>query len=336
MLILRKTAMALLVLGTNGLFAGTMGPVCNAINVTLPCDRPSWVVAGQALYLQPTLGDISLSNLTYAGPEGSNYYTVFNPAYGWGYKLEGAYQFGTGNDIDINWYHLNSGNNYNFTGNNDILPDTLVLDVVGTASVDPGWNAVNIEFGQHIDFGRLKNIRVHAGAEYARITNDRVIGATGIFPGSAMDDGEPYSVVNSSLYNGFGPRIGADMAYDWGSGFAMYGNGAATLLVGSKGFTSTYVSAIGNNTSSYTGSYTAIVPELEAKLGATYTYRTRYDAFTLDAGWMWVNYFNAQSSQVVLEASTDGTTVNAIYNTKEANFALQGPYVGLKWLGNVL
>ena len=66
-----------------------------------------------------------------------------------------------------------------------------------------------------------------------------------------------------------------------------------------------------------------VVPELEAKAGATYTYSmASYGDISLDGGWMWINYF---------EPMTYGDDGEA----HSANFGLQGPYLGLKWVGNL-
>lgn len=337
MLNLKKTAVAVLALGSSAVFAGSMGPVCSAVNVTVPCETTAWAFGGKALYLQPTLGGSGVgTQTTFTDLAGVSQTLGQNPQYSWGFMIEGAYHFNTGNDLNVNWYHINRSSSrtlsaYGPITNTTPFATTAITGGPDSISVDPHWDAVNIEFGQHVDFGENKSIRFHGGGEYARLTGNSSFSGTRTITGTLVD-GTPLAateanvVTNSPTYNGFGPRIGADMAYDWGNGLGIYANGAGSLLAGTSKFTRTLVNtsttesfgtaSAGGTTS---GSATIIVPELEAKLGATYTYAMAQGDLTLDAGWMWVNYFNAVQSS--------GTDVT--------DFGLQGPFIGLKWLGNV-
>ena len=319
MLNLKKTALAVLAFGSSAVIAGTMGPVCTPGNVTVPCAHSAWNFGGQALYLQSNYSGIDfIGSNTQILPAGIPNTQTFNQGkdnWGWGFKLEGSYHFNTGNDLNLNWYHFNETTKRTFivpagyTFNDNI--QNSYTGVVNT-SRKPTWDAVNLEFGQHVDFGERKDIRFHGGVQYARIN-------------TKMSFSSPLSTATTAnseamTYNGFGFRVGMDMLYNWNNGLAMYANGATALLIGTSRFSD---NASGIPTwSSVSGSTTAFVPELEGKLGATYTYAMTQGDLSLDVGWMWVNYFNSQQN-------ADGNS-----GMQQSDFALQGPFIGLKWLGN--
>lgn len=310
----KLTALAVLAVVSSTAAAGTMGPVCTPGNVTVPCERTAWDFGVQALYLEPAYSADMGYHGYYADPLlNAHHFHEANNDWGWGFKIEGSYHFSTGNDINVNWYHWDhdSDSNLNIYDITDFF-----TNFPHHVQWEPKWDAVNVEFGQHVDFGEFKNIRFHGGVQYARIEHDIHGHPWGYdyLGGHANGD-----------YNGFGPRVGADMSYDWGNGFAMYANGATAILVGDHDFHNynMWMTHGWNH-----GSKTSIVPELEAKLGATYTYPMAQGDLTLDAGWMWVNYFNAIHEGLVWDAT-------AMPVMKESNFAVQGPFIGLKWVGNV-
>lgn len=308
MIMLKRTALAVLTLSTTVTFAGTMGPVCTPGLVTTPCDPPAWSLGAQALYLKS-----SFAGIGYYGSTTTNASERFNsikPAWGWGFQLEGAYRFSTGNDLNINWYHLNkSFQQYTQLG---------ALEYTGTLKAEPKWDAVNIEFGQHLDLGAQAKVRYHGGLALARVRSYNN------FQGVVVATGEARTATQTDSYDGLGPRLGADLSYNWGYGFNIYANAASALFVGTGSFiaSDTYTAVFSPLIS---GSQIYIVPELEAKLGANYNVAMAQGNLMLTAGWMWINYFNIQQQQ-----SPDGGG-----NVVSSNFGLQGPYVGLKWMGNV-
>ena len=314
MLSLRKSAIVISIFGSSVVFSGTMGAVCSPTNAAIPSPSTACEFGAQALYFQPALGAKNLDHVQIQ-EDGSAHYGNFDPTYAWGFKVEGSYHFNTGNDLNLNWYRLQNSTTISAT---DVfaVQSPGVTPVSGTGIIDPSWNAVNLEFGQRIDFGDMKVIRVHGGVAYARVAIDKTLITANLNPVTVAEE--------DSAYNGFGPRVGADMAYGWGHGLEMYINAATALLVGTQGFNNT-----SNTSPARIGSTAAVVPELEAKLGATYTHVMAQGDLSLNVGWMWINYFQVNLTETFI-AGVPGTL-----GAEANNIAFQGPFMGLKWIGNV-
>jgi hypothetical protein len=310
MLNLKKIIAAILALGSSVGMAGVMGPVCVPGNVTVPCETRGWNLGGQALYLQTTTNN----GFSYYPSLSNN--SVFEDVSGhwdWGFQIEGSYHFNTGNDITISWYRLDSGAH-------TIAVSPVFLDADSVYVREKmRWDAVNGELGQFVDFSANKKMRFHGGFQYAGIRPTAKLGIFTTVPVDFLLTLEQRFTLNSE-YNGFGPRTGLDMNYLFSNGFGIYAKGAASVLVGTSKFNDGGFYNLGGL--SIHGSRTAIVPELEAKLGVNYSYPIAQGDVTLDVGYMWFNYFNPLNMFILGQITT-------------SDFGASGPYFGLKYVGNI-
>jgi len=356
MLTLKKTVVMALVFGSGVAVAGTMGAVCSVNNVTFPC-APAWGIALQALYLQPiySMGSLTQSsNVTdsIVDASGSNpnlatssvgTYNSANLNWDFGFKLEGVYRLQSRNDLNLNWYHFkNSTNKTLINGTNGVVDSYWdnIFDNINNVNFygdvatqfKSQWDAVNLEFGHPMNIGASTALRLHGGFQYVNLhtaTTNTVVANDMAVAAGVFDD---YTgSANLMRYYGFGPRLGTDLRYVWHNGLSLYANGAGALLFGAYKYNTSVV-----GTSIFTGSSfayaqslsnTGVVPELEVKAGASYIYSLAQGDLIIDAGWMWVNYFNIQQMT--------GVSTGTFYNT-ETDFGVQGPYLGLKWVGNVV
>jgi len=339
MLNLKKTALAVIALGSTAAFAGTMGPVCSAVNVTVPCENTAWDLGGRALYLQPTSSSFTGNRTLVNANDGTTLAREIQPAWGWGFQLEASYHYSTGNDFDLNWYHFRNGrqaqsdvtNSFGTLVNNSFLSGNVydLTETYAYQSNSIAWDQVNMEFGQHVDFGENKYGRLHAGMNYSRTGNNvttQVIGSYATTDGGTANNFNRVDY-RTGVYNGFGPRVGMDLGYDWGNGLSVYGNGALSVLAGTTktSYNPVERDTAGDitNSSWYSYSNARVVPELDAKLGFMYTYAMAQGDLSFDIGWLWASYMGAL------------TSAGSSFAAHNENFGVQGLYFGLKWVGNV-
>lgn len=309
---LKYSAATVLILTTGLTLAGQMGSEATKL---IPSDQGiPLALGGGAIFLKPSINDMRDANqrtVTIITGQSSTWSRSID--YSWGFSLNASYYYTTNDDINLNWYHLRAP--YSNTYQN--LAGSLT-----TIDISPQWDAANLEFGKKILLDTHKNVRLHAGVQYARLS----IGVVEINSASTVNGIElllPNITLNGTpTYNGFGPRFGADFRHSWESGFSVYANTAIAILAGTAKYSKEVSYDIGT-ASVRNASSTLVVPELDAKLGAAYTHPLKTGWFTVDAGWMFFNYWNALNQEDVANLSAVQTT----------NFGAQGPYISAKWSG---
>ena len=333
MLNLKQTAFAVLAFSSTVVYSGTMGPHCKGVDVSLPCEGMGWDLGARALYMKAST------------PTGYGQSTVVQdqttlvtgalPTWGWGFQLESAFYYSTGNDFNVNWYHYRAGgvvnnlpspvtlaNPANFGSTNPLTVQESLT------SVSPAWDQVNMEFAHHIDFGEHKFIRLHGGANFSRVGN---AGYQYTYLTDLKGTYSQKTINYNSEFNGFGPRAGADLNYEWNNGVDVYATGAISLLAGSAKSSHLVRDWVPINGVPLAGTYhysihdSKVVPEFDTKLGAMYTYVMPQGDLSMDIGWAWAYYTNATLSGDYLQQT----------KSKMNSFGIQGLYFGLKWVNSV-
>ena len=251
----KKTAIAALVLGFSGaasaaMYAPAPAPSCAAGNVTVPCERSAWDLGVDALYMRSD--DNRLANLN-----------DYRAKYGWGFRLEGSYHFGTGNDTTVNWSHNKRTNDGVFNANTVSMTNTLDI--------------VNFEFGQAVNFGENFSARLQGGVQYLNIKQDF---------SNSVDIGSLAAGSHTLKINGFGPRAGLMTKYDFGNGFGVYGDFNTALIVAKH-------ASILAGTS---GNIYSTVLSSDADVGLSYTHSMAQGDLTTRLAWG-VKQMNASQNQ---------------------------------------
>src|SRR3990167_6100380 len=165
---LNKIVAVILALGSSMAFADSAKQPNASGNITIPVQKNSWRAGIAALYMQPSfcgngLGYSSYSNYGYdfsgnlVEVNGApNRLSNVKPNREWAFQLDGSYGFGNGNDIDVNWYHLNNVTKGSLPQGTLFAGSAPAL-YAGFLNVSTNWDAINVELGQRIDFGAAKS-----------------------------------------------------------------------------------------------------------------------------------------------------------------------------------
>lgn len=337
MLNLKKTAVAVLALSSSAAFAGTMGPVCSAVPVTMPCESSGWEVGARALWWNIGAGNTTQS-LT--SSSGGNLSTDVGPGFGWGFQINGAMTYGTGKDVALNWYHIKNTQNKTFgaqtlTGNpafvvggTQFLTNNTVTDITntaGSASAGPKLDDVNMIFGQHVDFSDTTSAHLGWGWKWARVGGTNSIAQNGSITTTAgvPDTTTPYNFTasNSQTFNGFGPNVNLLAQYELIDHLNIYGQGDFAALAGFSKSSMTYGAVTSGASATSSTSTVAITPVIAGKLGLNYDWdMTGFGVVGFDVNYDFRQYINAFRNTNPSLGSNDGTS---------SSFSAQGITFGL-------
>ena len=299
-------------------FAGNLGLSCNTEEVTFPCEQSAWAFGADLLYLQYRIPALGYYGSSVPDRKADKVFNHFINDWSWGFKLQGSYYFSTGNNIDVNWYHFTNSKTAALPDNLiDPFQNKLTQDVTGTNN--PRWDEVDADFGQHIDLSNRAELNVHAGVEYVRVRFSGGYSAQGLIIPSINFSGN-VATLRDIIFNGFGPRIGANISYGKIFGFSGYVQTATAALIGQRSFHRKLI--YGQSVVITKGQNDAIVPEIQLKAGIQYTYPMAQSDLIIDGGWFFTNYFH-----IMHEAVAPGLI-------HLSDFSIQGPFIGVRWMGS--
>lgn len=322
---LKKTTLAILSLAVSGFASAGMyspapAPSCTPGDVTVPCEAKKWDIGAQALYLQPT----------YTNGKGYEFnpehgFNSVRPRWGWGYRIQGSYHFHTGNDITMTFIHYDKNSDRN--GYAGEIPFAFAFEPF-RLRLENQFDQVNLVLGQHVDMSAWKKVRFYGGLQFGKIRVDTTNQFLVVPPGLVRRSVSSLQRFQNADFEGVGPVVGVDYAYNLFQGFSVTGNAATSLLYGVNRYVSGYISGpsfVVNAIDSH--SQRIVVPTMEAKLGLKYTHEWIEGTLNLEGGFQAINYFNA------LETRRPFGVTNHIASS---DFGLYSPYFGATWVGNVI
>ena len=302
------------------------------------------------LYLKPGAGNLEYGVLVNPLPAPSPHWQFqdVDPQYGPAFDVGLQLLVGdTGNDVCVNWTHLNTTDEHSFFGDPtqfvgpiyEIGPDASAFKL-GRGRVHFEYDAVNLDAGVHLTSGGPAEVRLFGGLQYACISQNLASNF------QSYDGLSANGNTIDSLFNGVGPRAGMQAQFFHGD-FDFLGQFAGAALIGTMqsrlDFTAISPNQGGNNVvapnpqSLTSPNMTQIVPAMETRIGGGYSFGGRdCGRFRIEAGYQAAVYFNAINhynvSDVVVPSNVQG--VGVFLRTAEhlqSNFTAHGPYLSATW-----
>jgi hypothetical protein len=300
-------------------FAGTMGeveqlpPECQFDG----CNRPVWEFGAKALYLNVEYGhdpwvtereiidELTVYTQNALVPKG----------YGWGAFADAMYHFAAGKAFDLNVYY------FDYT---DKLSGTMANNALRTVVQRSKWVTGNIELHQVLPIADNNAIRVFMAGNYTYLNKKRNFYRD--INNLALNNLTGISGVSNGGFYGGGPRWGGHVHYNLppflASGFSLYADGAAGLLLGRShsGIVAVVQPAIAHGVAYRNVHQFSVVFEFDARLGVNYSRRTRFGLLGAELGWMVFDYLSA------IEDKANAISSDVLY---------QGFFAGMRWQGEI-
>ncbi len=311
-----------------------------AMPLTVPVEIPqqtgSWIVGIEALYLESNNHDFHFAltridqtflNGMAQGSLLTHHTRALEPDHEWGVRGDVAYLFaGNGRDVRLTWTHFHEVGEEEFHNVEGYTSTAIPTDITspGAIFMNPitGWDeidakfydnydAIDVVFGQEMEFGQRLSLHAFGGLRYADI-NTKVRG-TYHSPLQTISGGNEVEVnANFSLrsdFEGLGPRAGMDTEIHLQGDLSIVGMFAGSLLVGDQDQnynafaiieSQTMNSAQVMNFQRQLPSKTVVVPELDARIGLKYVHPlSPRTALGVELGYEVTNYFNEVDNSIV-------------------------------------
>lgn len=274
--------------------------------VTMPHQQSQWRFGLSALYLESSSDDFHYAT-TLSQSEGVSpilamlHFHFLTPEFKWGGIVDATYQFsGPGRFIYFAWQHLASTESktpsQTMANSVTVGPAFYQTDVSeppypfipgGALNVNEWdsitgqskseYNAVDIVFGQQIQFARLFELTPFVGLRYASINSHESVNAYTYDSDATVtpDTASGYLKLEDD-YKGIGPRLGFRYQVKFNEYFALVGSFATSLLIGEGNqkdvasisyFTEGIMQEPSFNAVSKKSSFSKVVPEIDARLG---------------------------------------------------------------------
>lgn len=320
-----------------------------------PTTIPGFTLNLTGFYLQP-----GANNLVYAvhteplpAPTPDWAQRSVDPDYHPTFDIGLQYTFADSVDqINLDWLYLNTS-------------DSDAASTGGTASIEPPYyfgplgqvlgntanstaqfdvNNINLTLSHLFNVGDHFQFKPFAGLGVADLEEDITSNYTGEkTPAANTDPNAPYSITsyNTSQFIGAGPRLGLNTTYLFTNYFGLVAEVAGSVLAGSVQTDTNFNSSLNHATPNYTTladqTQTRIVPEVDAKLGLTYTipFRTNKSSLNIQTGYMVTAYINGITQVVptalVPDAFSNGTVAVETEGQNESDLDLNGPYLQIAY-----